>query len=196
MRLVSVLLLIAFTSSSPVARLAQPTQSPAVELANMREDVRLLLQRVGQLSLRVEQLEAENDRLTKSTAGAERNFATLAQLNTALADLARELRAADAANRSEILAAVATQMENLARQTNAALDANSRNRAQAPASTPVAFSDNFPKEGVTYTVVSGDTIARIAQKTGAKTQDILNANRIADPTKIQVGQVLFVPGGR
>ena len=194
MRLAAVLLLTAFASLSPVALLAQPAQSPAVELANMREDVRLLLQRVGQLSLRVEQLEAESDRLAKSAAGAERNFATLAQLNTSIADLARELRAADATNRSEILAAVATQMENLARQTNAALDATARSRATAPA--PVAFSDNFPKDGVTYTVVSGDTIARIAQKTGARVQDIINANRIADPTKIQVGQVLFVPGGR
>ncbi len=194
MRLAAVSLLTAFITFSPVAVYAQPAQSPAVELANLREDVRLLMQRVGQLALRVEQLEAENERLVRSTAGAERNFATLAQLNTAIADLARELRAADAANRSEILAAVATQMENLARQTNTALDAAARGRAATPATA--TFSDNFPKEGVTYTVVSGDTIARIAQKTGAKVHDIINANRISDPTKIQVGQVLFVPGGR
>lgn len=194
MRLAAVLLLTSFASFTPVALHAQPAQSPAVELANLREDVRLLLQRVGQLSLRVEQLEAQNERLTKSAAGAERNYATIAQLNTAIADIARELRAADAANKSEILGAVATQMENLARQTNAALDAAARGRATA-ATTP-SFSDNFPKDGVTYTVVSGDTIARIAQKTGAKVQDIINANRIADPTRIQVGQVLFVPGGK
>jgi LysM repeat protein len=196
MRFAAVFLLTAFVTLSPVALHAQPAQSPAVELANLREDVRLLIQRVGQLSLRVEQLEAENERLTRTAAGAERNFATLTQLNTAIADLARELRAADAANRSEILAAVATQMETLARQTNAALDAAARGRATAAAPSATTFSDNFTKEGVTYTVVSGDTIARIAQKTGAKVQDIINANRIADPTRIQVGQVLFIPGGR
>ncbi len=195
MRLAAVLTILALFLAAPVALHAQPAQSPAVELANLREDVRLLLQRVGQLSLRVEQLETQNERLAKSAAGAERNYATIAQLNTAIADLARELRAADASNRSEILGAVATQMENLARQTNTALEAAARGRAAAVPSQPT-FSDNFPKEGVTYTVVSGDTIARIAQKTGAKVQDILNANRIADPTKIQVGQVLFVPGGK
>lgn len=194
MRLAAVLPLLALFIAAPVALHAQPASSPAVELANLREDVRLLLQRVGQLSLRVEQLEADNERLAKSAAGAERNYATIAQLNAAIADIARELRAADAANKSEILGAVATQMENLARQTNAALDAAARGRATAPAQT--TFSDNFPKEGVTYTVVAGDTVARIAQKTGGKVQDILNANRIADPTKIQVGQVLFVPGGK
>jgi LysM repeat protein len=194
MRLAAVLPLLALLVASPLALPAQSAQSPAVELANLREDVRLLMQRVGELSLRVEQLETENTRLAKSAAGAERSFATLAQLNAAIADLARELRAADAANKSEILTAVATQMENLARQTNAALDAAARGRAAPPAQT--TFSDNFPKEGVTYTIVAGDTIARIAQKTGAKVQDILNANRIADPTKIQVGQVLFIPGGK
>lgn len=173
---------------------AQPASSPAVELANLREDVRMLLQRVGQLSLRVEQLEAENARLANAASGAERSFATIAQLNAAIADLNRDLRAANAATKSEVLSVVAGQMESLARQTNAALDAATRNRTAA-VSTP-SFSDNFPKEGISYTVVSGDTIARIAQKTGARAQDIINANKISDPARIQVGQVLFVPGGR
>ena len=34
--------------------------APQVELANLREDVRGLTQRVGELALRVEQLEREN----------------------------------------------------------------------------------------------------------------------------------------
>ena len=42
----------------------------------------------------------------------------------------------------------------------------------------------------------GDTLSKIAQKTGAKLSDIINANKIADPTKVQVGQQLFIPGGK
>ena len=176
---------------------AQSAMSPAVELANLREDVRLVLQRVGELSLRVEQLETENARLTKATAGAERSYVTLAQLNTAIADLSRDLKAADSANKTEVLSTVATQMENLARQTNAALDGVTRARAAAATpSAPVTFSDNFPKDGVSYTVVAGDTVSRIAQKTGGKLTDIVNANKLADPTKLRVGQVLFIPGGK
>ncbi|MEN9841552.1 MAG: hypothetical protein RL376_1352 [Verrucomicrobiota bacterium] len=190
-------LLVGCLGLSSVVR-AQPAPSPAVELANLREDVRLVLQRVGELSLRVEQLENENARLTKAAAGAERSYVTLAQLNTAIADLSRDLKAADAANKTEILSTVATQLENLARQTNAALDGVTRTRAAttATAATPATFSDNFPKEGISYTVASGDTVSRIAQKTGAKVADIVNANKLADPTKLRVGQVLFIPGGQ
>lgn len=183
---------------SPVMIQAQPAPSPAVELANLREDVRLLVQRVGELSIRVEQLEQTNAKLSQSAANAERGYATVAQLNAAIADLARDLRAADAANKADILNTVATQMENLARQTNAALDGMARARAATPTATTTTgnFSDNFPKEGVSYTVQPGDTVSKIAQKTGAKVGDIINANKLADPTKIKVGQVLFVPGGK
>ncbi len=166
--------------------------SPAVELANLREDVRLLTQRLGELSIRVEQLEAENARLVSTAAGAQQNVATLTQLNTAISDLSRDIKAASAQTKSEVLAVVAVQMENLAKQTNTALDAVSRNRAPSPAS----FADNFPKEGVSYTVQPGDTLSRIAQKTGARVADIINANKISDPSRVQVGQVLFVPGGK
>ncbi len=178
---------------APAALHAQNV-SPAVEFANMREEFRLLQQQVGALNIRVEELERENARLARTAAGAGQTYATLSQLNTAIADLSRDIKASSNATKSEVLATVATQMENLARQTNAALDSVTRGRAAA-ASTPT-FSDNFPKDGVTYTVAAGDTVSKIAQKTGAKVADIINANRLADPTKIQVGQVLFVPGGK
>jgi LysM repeat protein len=105
---------------------------------------------------------------------------------------------------------VAGQIEKLGNQTNAALESISRGssaRVASPAatsvstpaatpSTPSAFSDNYPKEGISYTVVRGDTLAKIAQKTGARSADIINANKISDPSKIQAGQVLFIPGGK
>ena len=58
------------------------------------------------------------------------------------------------------------------------------------------FTDDFPKDGVSYTVQKGDTLATIARKTGARQQDIINANRLADPSRITVGQTLFIPGGK
>ena len=39
----------------------------------------------------------------------------------------------------------------------------------------------------------GDTLSSIAHKTNARTQDIINANKITDPTRLQVGQALFIP---
>lgn len=169
-------------------------QSLPVEVANLREDVRGLAQRLGELALRIEQLERENAELRGQLAAAGRAQVTLAQLREGLAESAREARAAVAASKAETLQQVATQMEKLAKQTNAALESLARtNGARVPAA---GFSEDFPREGISYTVQKGDTLAVIARKTGARPQDIINANKLADPSRIQAGQVLFIPGGK
>lgn len=173
---------------------AQPLPS-AVEFANLREDVRGLVQRVGALSLRVEQLERENSELRQRLGAADKSYATVAQLNDAISDLNRNIRSAAAAAKNEALQQVSTQMEKLAKQTNAALDSLAKAQATRPA-VQTTFSENYPKEGISYTVQKGDTIAVIAKKTGAKQQDIVNANKLADPSRISVGQTLFIPGGK
>ena len=45
----------------------------------------------------------------------------------------------------------------------------------------------------TYTVVSGDTLSKIAQKFGTTYQELARLNGISNPDKISVGQVLKVP---
>src|SRR5213595_725349 len=52
---------------------AVQTASAQVELANMREDLRGVVQRVGELSLRVEQLERENTELRGKAGSAEKS---------------------------------------------------------------------------------------------------------------------------
>ena len=169
-------------------------QNLPVEVANLREDVRGLAQRVGELALRVEQLERENAELRGQLANAGKAQVTLAQLREAMAESAREARAAVAASKAETLQQVATQMEKLAKQTNAALESLARtNGARAPAA---GSTGDFPREGISYTVQKGDTLAVIARKTGARAQDIINANQLTDPSRIQAGQVLFIPGGK
>ena len=93
----------------------------------MREDVRLLTQRVGELQLRVEQLERENTELRAKSSGAAQTYATVAQLNEAIADMNRALKSTAAATKTETLQQVAAQMETLAKRTNAALDSLARN---------------------------------------------------------------------
>ncbi len=163
-----------------------------MELANLREDVRGLVQRVGDLTLRVEQLERENSALRAKAGSTERSYITLTQLNEAIADLNRDLKAAIASSKAETLQQVATQMEKLATQTNAELDSLAKVQATRPA-VQASFAENYPKNGVSYTVQKGDTLAEIAKKTGAKQQDIINANKLTDPSHIMVGQTLFIP---
>ena len=174
-----------------VAARGQVDQS-RVELANLRQDVMLLTQRVGELTMTVEQLNRENSALQTK---ASQSYVTVEQLNRAVADLNRTMQGAMTDQKREVLNQVAGQIERLGRQTNAALDALAKNQATRPA-VQTSFSEDFPKEGVNYTVVNGDTLSGIAKKTGAKLADIRNANKIADDTKIRVGQTLFIPQGK
>ena len=47
---------------------------------------------------------------------------------------------------------------------------------------------------MTYVVQAGDTLYSIAQRFGVTVDAIAQANGIADPTQISVGQVLVIPG--
>jgi LysM repeat protein len=166
-------------------------QSLNVDVANMRADLTLLTQRVGELSLRVEQLERDNAALRTQTANSAQAYATVQQLNDAISDLNRAIKSGDAA----VSDRTAAQIKKLGDATNAALDSLAKGQAQR-ATVPTTFSDNFPSDGISYTVQKGDSLALIARKTGGKTQDIINANKITDPSKILVGQTLFIPGGK
>lgn len=162
--------------------------SPQVEMANMREDVRGLVQKVGELSLRIEALERQNSELREKLGRQTPDYATLSQLNDAIAELKRAINAGDAVTAER----AAAQIKKLGEATNAALDSLAKGLATRPVVQTV-FSDNYAKEGVSYTVQKGDTLAVIAKKTGAKAQDIINANKISDPSRIQAGQTLFIP---
>jgi len=150
-----------------------------IDLINLREDINGLSQRLSELSLRVEQLEANQ-------SAATRNFkppadaVTAAQLEAAVADLNAQLE--------RLRNSVGT-----APRSSASVTATDETPAPKKEST---FAGNFPKQGIMYTVQKGDTVALIAKKTGAKFQDIVNANKLADPSKIYPGQQLAVPGGK
>lgn len=166
-----------------------PSANAAYELTSLKEDVRILTQRVGELSMTVEQMSRENASLQSK---ANQSYVTLEQLNRAISDLNRNMQSALSEQKREVLNQVGGQMEKLAKQTQAAVDAVAKNQATRPV-VQSNFSEDFPKEGVDYTVQTGDSLAVIAKKTGAKVQDIINANKISDPSKIQVGQKLFIP---
>lgn len=177
---------LAFTSG----RLPAQANSPAFELASLREDVRLLSQRVNELSLRVEQLERDNNELRSKSGGT---YVTLAQLNEAIADIQKTMQAALRDQRRETLQQVSVQLGKLADETQAAINALAKGAATRPAMSMPTFTDDYSKEGVSYTVQRGDTLSSIAHKMNARTQDVINANKITDPTRLQVGQTLFIP---
>jgi LysM repeat protein len=175
------------------AALAQ--NPPQVEIANLREDVRGLSQRVGELSLRMEQLERENNELRQRVGAANQSYATVAQVDAAIADVNRAIKSAVATSKDETLRQVGAQMEKLATATNNALESLAKSQTARPvvATSP---TETPTKEGVNYTVQKGDYLASIAKKTGAKAQDIITANKLADPSHLVVGQTLIIPGAK
>lgn len=168
-----------------------------VTVAGLKQDMALLNQQVKALRLEIEQMRRDNAALLNQVRASQSNQTTQTQisnLSTAIDTLRREYRAADESNKQVIIAEVSRQIEALAKETQGAINTvASAANAQPNISTPVRFSDDYPTTGITYTVRSGDTLSKIARKHGSKTKDIQNANKIADPSKLQVGQTIFIP---
>jgi len=177
----------------PLLLLASPAlsqvNSAAVELANLRQDIIGLRQTINDLQQRVEQLERENSRLRSDLASAGSGRATTGQLNNARDDMKSYVDSAVAGVRRDF----AAQIEAMGKETNRVID--SINRGQTATAAPVeTFSNDYPKTGVSYTVVSGDVLSAIARKFGARTPDIVNANRLPNGgNDIRPGQTLFIP---
>lgn len=68
----------------------------------------------------------------------------------------------------------------------------------APPSRPDAVSDlsarGLTGKGVVHTVAPGQTLWRIAQTYGVPVQQLAEVNDLEDPSKIRVGQGLWIPG--
>jgi LysM repeat protein len=64
-----------------------------------------------------------------------------------------------------------------------------------PTPTPpvAAPTPSPPPAEQIYIVKAGDNPATIAQRFGVKTQDLMDANNIDDPSKLQIGQALKIP---
>jgi LysM repeat protein len=65
--------------------------------------------------------------------------------------------------------------------------------AQLP--EPIIIGEVQPAgEPETYVVESGDTLFGIAEKLGVDPEEIISLNDLADPSNLEIGQVLLVPG--
>lgn len=175
-----------------------------VELANLRADIQVLDRRMREMALAMEDLKMENRRLAveleraKTRLNQPSDGVSYEQLERAINNLRQQMHAADNEQGRRILNDVTRQIEELGKQTQNALDAMARNVSARTSSPPAAasapsFSDDFPKEGISYTVKSGDTLSGIATRHNSTVRDIQNANRLANPGSIQIGQTLFIP---
>jgi LysM repeat protein len=184
-----------------IGLLAVPVQaqmSPVnVQLANLRSDVDRLDQVIRSLRLEVEALRRENREtrqwVQEQLAGGTSDSVSIEQLNGVLREFENRIQSVNQQSRQTLVNEVSKEIEALAEQTQKAISALSKAiEGQPQLEQVIVFSDDYPRTGTTYTVKSGDTLARIARQLGSKVDWIRNANRLSSDI-IYPGQELFIP---
>lgn len=177
---------------------AQGSSAPVqARLAGLEQDVQQLRRELGALRLEMEGLVRENQALRQTlsaqSSAAQDQYVTISQLNASLRNLQSQVESASNRQREAIISLVSAQVEKLAEQTQSAISALARSvegRPQVP--QVVTFSDNYPKNGINYTVRPGDSIGKIAREQKSRVQWIRDANRLASDV-IYPNQELFIP---
>ena len=169
-----------------------------VTVANLSQDMKLLEQQVKALRLEIEEMHRENSQLRselKKALSNQNGQGQIANLEESVEAVRRDFRLADETCKSEIITKVAKQLNTLAKETQAAINAVVEVVGEQPqVSAPIHFSEDYPKSGATYTVRSGDTLSKIARVHGSTIKHIQNANQIVNPSRdLQVGQTIFIP---
>ena len=156
----------------------------------------MLKQQLGEVRLELERLfRANNSLQARLKALDQRNsssgFVSEAFFNRELASLRSEFNRLNKENKEQIISQVSAQIRALASETEKSIQSVA---GAAPAAVKVVeFTDNYPKSGIHYTVQAGDTLSKIAKQSGSRTSYIINANKIPNPDRLQVGKELFVP---
>ena len=175
-----------------------PQRAPArsSHTAGLSQDVAMLKQQLGEVRLELERLfRANNSLQARLKALEQRNsgsgFVSEAFFNRELASLRSEFNRLNKANKEQIISQVSAQIRALASETEKSIQSVAV--AAPPAVKVFEFNDNYPTTGIHYTVQAGDTLSKIAKQSGSRTSYIINANKIPNPDRLQVGKELFVP---
>ena len=174
-----------------------PLRAQTNQLAGMQQDL-------ADLKTEVEKLKLENQDLRESLS---RQRASAAPASSA--------SEANAKQRKEVLDEVDRRLKNQTKEVNAALAELTRQvnatlakgnpapvknkstatapTAETPASAEEPAAAEMPQTGVTYKVVRGDSVMRIAKKFNSKTEWILQANKLPNAAALKADVEIFVP---
>ena len=181
-----------------VASFAQ--ENAKILLANIKQDLELVNREVTGLRSEVEMLRRENAQLRIAMNQADRSRRKVQGTESPLIlEMQNRIQGLELALKQSERARVSTQNElnkkfqQIIEQMNRGFEqvsasANTSNESNVP-----TFSSDYPKNGFVHKVEKGETVSSIAQKYKSKVSWIIDANQIADPTKVFVGRELFVP---
>ena len=181
-----------------VASFAQ--ENTKILLANIKQDLELVNREVAGLRSEVEMLRRENvqlkmaidqaDRSRKQDKGTESTL--VLEMQNRLQVLELTLKQSERA-RNSMQDELNKKFQQIIEQMNRGFEQVSASASASKESNAPSFSNDYPKNGFVHKVEKGETVSSIAQKYKSKVSWIINANQIADPTKVFVGRELFVP---
>ncbi len=152
------------------------------ELELIRERLRRVEGRMEGVDLELQRLAHLVDQLRASPTGPSR--AEVESLQVKLAALDGQLRAVDAArqkDRQDIIDSLSGKIASLV------------SRAPAPRAPATAPKRSASQEGYEHIVAAGESLSAIAAAYKVRASDIVEANGLARPDQLRVGQKLFIP---
>ncbi|MDD2708425.1 MAG: LysM peptidoglycan-binding domain-containing protein [Verrucomicrobiae bacterium] len=164
------------------------------EQVSLREDVRGLLEKTGQMQMDLqamkaenEALRAENERLRKDVAALRENNGDWRKETSRLDEMIRKLDAARENDRKVVVDEVGKELERVMKK--AAATGGSDGGREKPAKTAAK-----PKvvEGREHVVEKGQTLNAIAEAYGVSKKAIMEANNLSK-SELKIGQKLFIP---
>jgi len=187
-------------SSGLAISFGQNNSNISYQVANVVADVRLLDERLRLINAELEEMRRENAVLRRNLVSSQsqvdanmNKFATIANVNSAVADAVRQLEKRDDLMKDEIVLQVTKQIKEFAMKVNKTIG---KIPSAAPKDNPKlrhSFPKNYPDNGVVYKVKSGDNLGSIAKAHNSTVDWIQNANERPDASYLLVGEELFIP---
>ncbi len=170
---------------------AQSTTTTRKQLADLTQRFTELERKYSLLQLEIQNLSAENNKLRKDIAvlKSEQGAKPVDQVVDAKLDRHRKDTETYVKEQyQKVLDMLSSKIENVSTARVVTTTPKTQTTSQK-----VEFTGTFPKNGVIYTVQSGDNLSKIAKRFGSSVKYIQNANKISNPNNVRIGQELFVP---
>jgi LysM repeat protein len=173
-------------------------QNERIMMANLKQDLELINREVTGLRSEVELLRRENAQLRVALEQVSRSpqsnqeTGLILELQNRMQVLELALKQSERA-RESMQDGVNQKFKQMIEQMNLGFEQVTSQNKQKSVPPPPSFSTDYPKNGFVHKVEKGETVSSIAQKYQSKVSWIIDANQIADPTKVFVGRELFVP---
>ena len=167
----------------------------SLRVANLSQDVSFLNKEIGRLRMDVELMARENAQLRKALSDLNNMYDKINHDQNTTNLKMDQLSLHAQKSQKDAMNQFSKQMTDFFKKTQDAIDqlAKTMNSNASNSEKAINFSDDYPKQGVSYTVKQGDTLSVIASKNNSTIKDIQNANRISDPRDLRAGQTVFIP---